>query len=66
MTRKQPAGAAMKSVIALFLLAVLGTAGAGLGLAAWTGHLGHHDANLRVIHYDTSYDLSAARRPPAE
>jgi hypothetical protein len=56
----------MKSVIALFALAVLATAGAGIGLAAWTGHFGHHDANLRVIHYDTSYDLSATRRLPAE
>jgi hypothetical protein len=56
----------MKLVIALFALAVLGTAAAGVGFAAWTGHLGHHDANLRVIHYDTNYDLSASRRLPAE
>ena len=49
----------MKLVIGLFVLALLGTAAASIGLAAWTGHLGHHDANLRAIHYDTNYDLSA-------
>jgi hypothetical protein len=66
MTSFQPAGAAMKLVIGLFALALLGTAAASIGLAAWTGHLGHHDANLRAIHYDTNYDLSASRRLPAE
>jgi hypothetical protein len=55
----------MKLVIALFTLAVLGTAAASL-FTAWTGHFGHHDANLRAIHYDTNYDLSASRRLPAE
>ena len=54
----------MKLMIGLFALAVLGTA--GVGVAAWTGHLGHHDASLRAIHYDTNYDLSASRRLPAE
>ena len=56
----------MKLVIALFTLAVLGTAAAGIGIAAWTGHFGHHDANMRAIHYDSNYDLSAQRRQPAE
>ena len=56
----------MKLTIGLFALAVLGTAAAGFGIAAWTGHFGHHDANLRAIHYDTSYDLSASRRLPTE
>ena len=56
----------MKSVIALFVSAMLGTAAAAIGLAVWTGHLGHHNANLRAIHYDTQYDLSAQRRMPAE
>jgi hypothetical protein len=56
----------MKLVFTLFALAVLGTAAAGVGFAAWTGHFGHHDANLRAIHYDTNYDLSAQRRLPAE
>ena len=56
----------MKSVIALFMLAVLGAGAAGIGFAVWTGHIGHHNANLRVIHYDTNYDLSASRRLPAE
>jgi hypothetical protein len=56
----------MRLVIGLFTCAVLATAAAGIGIAAWTGHLGHHDANLRTIHYDTNYDLSAQRRVPAE
>ena len=56
----------MKLAIALLTLAVLGTAAAGFGIAAWTGHFGRHDANLRAIHYDTNYDLSAQRRQPAE
>jgi hypothetical protein len=56
----------MKLVIALFALAVLGTAAAGFGIAAWTGHFAHHDANMRAIHYDSDYDLSAQRRLPAE
>ena len=57
----------MKLLIALCSLAVLGTAAAGIGIAIQTGHLGgHQDANLRTIHYDTNYDLSASRRLPAE
>ena len=56
----------MRLVIGLFACAVVATATAAIGIAAWTGHLGHHDANLRAIHYDTSYDLSAQRRVPAE
>ena len=56
----------MKLVIALLTLAVLGTAAAGFGIAGWTGHLGHHDASMRAIHYDSNYDLSAQRRLPAE
>jgi hypothetical protein len=66
MTAYSTAGAAMRLVIGLFVSAVLATAAAGLGLAIWTGHLGHHDANLRAIHYDTNYDLSAQRRIPSE
>jgi hypothetical protein len=54
----------MKLVIGLFALAVLGTA--GVGIAAWTGHLGHHDTSMRAIHYDSNYDLSARRRQPVE
>jgi hypothetical protein len=56
----------MKLVIGLLTLAVFGTAAAGVGIAAWTGHVGHHDASMRSIHYDTDYDLSAQRRQPAE
>jgi hypothetical protein len=52
----------MRLAIGLFVLAVLGTASAGVGVAAWTGHLGHRESNMRAIHYDTSYDLSARRR----
>jgi hypothetical protein len=60
------AGAAMKTVIALFALAAIGVAAAVISLAGSTGHLGHHDASLRTIHYDTKYDLSAQRRIPTE
>jgi hypothetical protein len=56
----------MKLVIGLFALAVLGMGAAAIGFAVSAGHHGHHDANLRVIHYDTNYDLSASRRLPAE
>lgn len=56
----------MKTVIALFALTAFGVAAAVLSIASSTGHLGHHDANLRTIHYDTKYDLSAQRRMPAE
>jgi hypothetical protein len=54
----------MKLVIALFTLTVLGTA--SFGIAAWTGHLGRHDASMRAIHYDSNYDLSARRRQSVE
>jgi len=54
----------MKLVIALFTLTVLGTA--SFGIAAWTDHLGRHDASMRAIHYDTHYDMSAQRRHLAE
>jgi hypothetical protein len=56
----------MRLVIGLFVSAVLATAAAVIGITAWTGHLGRQDANLRAIHYDTNYDLSAQRRIPAE
>ena len=56
----------MRLVIALFVLAVLATAATSIGLSIWDGHRGHNDAALRVIHYDTQYDLSAQRRLPAE
>jgi hypothetical protein len=56
----------MKLVIGLCASAALAAAAAVIGIAAWTGHLGRQDANLRAIHYDTNYDLSAQRRMPAE
>lgn len=65
MTAKSTAGAAMKLAITLFVLAVLATAGAGVGVAAWTGHIGRHDA-MRSIHYDSNYDVGARRRVPGE
>ncbi len=55
----------MKLLIAGFLLALLGTAGASIGLAIWDGRF-HRDTAVRPIHYDTNYDLSAQRRMPAE
>jgi hypothetical protein len=55
----------MKLLIAGFLLAMLGTAGASIGFAVWDGRF-HRDAAVRAIHYDTQYDLSAQRRMPAE
>ena len=55
----------MKWTIAFFMSMLLVTAAAEVSYAVWTGNLGHRD-HLRVIHYDTSYDLSAARRLPAE
>jgi len=58
------AGAAMRWVIALSVLAILGTAASSFGVAFWTGRIGNHDPNLRVIHYDSQYDLSAQRRQP--
>ncbi|MCX7314144.1 MAG: hypothetical protein WCG92_04625 [Hyphomicrobiales bacterium] len=54
----------MKSMFALVVLAVLGTAGISLGVTLWTGPTGHQDSALRAIHYDTQYDLSAQRRAP--
>ena len=54
----------MRLVIALFLLAVLAAASAGFGVTAWDGGIGRNDGALRVIHYDTNYDLSARRREP--
>ena len=56
----------MKLVIGLCASVALAAAAAVTGIAAWTGHLGRQDANLRTIHYDTNYDLSAQRRIPAE
>jgi hypothetical protein len=55
----------MKWVIALSVLAFLGTAVSGFGVAYWTGHVGSRDTSVRVIHYDTQYDLSAQRRQRA-
>jgi hypothetical protein len=55
----------MKFLIAAFVLALLGTASASIGLAVWDGRF-HRDTAVRPIHYDTKYDLSAQRRMPAE
>jgi hypothetical protein len=52
----------MRWVIALSVLAILVTAASSFGVALWTGHVGSQGPNLRVIHYDSQYDLSAQRR----
>jgi hypothetical protein len=56
----------MKLLFAAFLLAVLSTVAASFGFALWDGHYSHRDPQLRAIHYDTKYDMSAQRRIPAE
>jgi len=53
----------MRLVLALFVLAVLVAA---VGLSVWDGRLRPADTNLRAIHYDTQYDLSAQRRAITE
>ena len=55
----------MRLVIALFGAAVVATAVSSVGFSVWDGGL-RRDTNVRVIHYDTKYDLSAQRRMPAE
>jgi hypothetical protein len=57
-------GRQMRLLIALFVLAVLAAASAGFGITVWDGGTGRNDGALRVIHYDTNYDLSARRREP--
>jgi hypothetical protein len=68
MTEHHAAGATpMRWIIAVFVLTVLATATAGVGLAIWDGRIGHQDPATRTIHYDTKYDLSSQRRmPPAD
>ena len=56
----------MKLLIAAFLLAVLSTVAVSIGFALWDGHYSLRDPQLRAIHYDTKYDMSAQRRIPAE
>jgi hypothetical protein len=52
--------------LSIGLLALAGFVIAGFGVSAWKGYVGHRDTNLRAIHYDSNYDLSAQRRVPAE
>jgi hypothetical protein len=56
----------MRLILTLFLLAILLTATASIGMAVWTGHLGRHDPVARPIHYGTNYDISAQRRLRSE
>jgi hypothetical protein len=56
----------MKLSIGLLAFAVLLTAALSVGLTGWMGYVGHRDASLRAIHYDSNYDLSAQRRIPTE
>jgi hypothetical protein len=60
------AGAAMRLVIGLFVLTMLSTMTAGIGLAVFDGRIGHHEPAMRAIHYDTQFDLGAQRRLPIE
>ena len=52
----------MRLLIGLFLLAVLTIAVNAIGFALWDTGIGHRDATMRTIHYDTNYDISAQRR----
>ena len=52
----------MKFVGTTFVLALIFTATAAIGVAYWDGRLGHHDAGTRAIHYDTNYNMSSQRR----
>ena len=56
----------MKLLVAGFLLAVFSTVAVSIGFAVWDGRYSHRDPQLRAIHYDTQYDMSAQRRIPAE
>ena len=57
----------MKLAVTTFILVVILTASAAIGMAYWDGRLGHRDSNVRAIHYDTHYNLSSQRRVnPAE
>ena len=56
----------MKLLIAGFLLAVFSTVAASVGFAVWDGRYSLRDPQMRAIHYDTQYDMSAQRRIPAE
>jgi hypothetical protein len=55
----------MRWVIGLFVTTLLATAAAAVSVAVWDGRISHHDSAVRMIHYDTNYDLSAQRRMPA-
>jgi len=50
----------MKILFAAFVLALVCTAGTSIGFAVWDGRF-HHD-NVRAVHYDSNYDMSATRR----
>jgi len=52
----------MKLAVTTFVLVVILTASAAIGMAYWDGRLGHRDTNVRAIHYDTHYNLSSQRR----
>jgi hypothetical protein len=56
----------MRLIIGLFVLTMLCTVTAGIGLAVFDGRIGHHEPAMRAIHYETPHDLSAQRRLPIE
>jgi hypothetical protein len=55
----------MRLVFGLFVLTMLCTVTAGIGLAVFDGRIGHHDAAMRAIHYDTQY-VDTQNRLPVE
>ena len=56
----------MRLVLGLFVLTMLCTVTAGIGLAVFDGRIGHHEPAMRAIHYDTQYALNAQRALPVE
>jgi hypothetical protein len=54
----------MRLTLTAFVLVVVLTTSAAIGLAYWDRH-GYRDSNVRAIHYDTHYDLSSQRRAGA-
>jgi hypothetical protein len=60
--RFDPAGAPMRLLFALFLLAVSAAAFAEYGVEMWDGRLGHADPAMRTITYSSNYEVTGQRR----
>jgi hypothetical protein len=52
----------MRLAATAFVLVVVLTATAAIGMAYLDGRLGHRDGNVRAIHYDSNYNISSQRR----